>query len=73
MNVMTLLDKLNFDGSYLVAITDPNFSKPLFIGRIDDVTFNFLKSTIRQVIFKAGSNIYKEEELFYTFEIVLDI
>ena len=73
MNVMTLLDKLNFDGSYPVAITDPNFNKPLFIGKLDDVTFENLKKTVREVIFKAGSNTYKEQELFYSFEIVLDI
>ena len=73
MNVMTLLDKLNFDGSYPVAIIDPNFERTLFIGRLDDVTFEYLKKTVREVIFKAGSNIYKEEELFYTFAIVLDI
>ena len=71
MELMKMLDKLNFELNDVVAIYDQNLTSPLFVGFIGEITFEYLKRTVKSVVFEPGSDTYKSEDLFYMFKVIL--
>lgn len=72
MNLLKFLDNVNIDLAEPVAIVDPILSRPIYIGLVGEIPFSILRNDIKTIDFQTGRGVYKEEEKFYTFKVVLN-
>ena len=71
MELIKILDRLKIELNDTVVIYDQNITSPLYLGYVGNVTFEYLRRTVKTIEFQAGSDTYKGEELFYMFKITL--
>lgn len=72
MRIIDFLDNNHIALAEPIAIYSRNLSVPLFIGLVGNVTLSFLKNEIKSIEFECGEDKYKNENLFFTFKIMVD-
>lgn len=70
MELLSILDKLDFSLSESISIWDRSLSHPLYVGFIGNIPLSLLRKEVKTFQFISGNAVYKDEELYYDYKVI---